>query len=189
MHWSAVKRILLYVRPTVSFGLHLRPSSSGVLSAFSDADWAGCLYDRGSTRGHAVFLGPNLIAWSAHKQATVSRSNTEAEYKSVAIATAELICIESLLRELGVAQPYSSVLWCDNIDATFLSSNPVFHARTKHIVIDYHFVRKRVAQKLLQVKFISSKYQLADIFTKPLPSPMFEVCRRNLNLLDASRAS
>ena len=136
-----------------------------------------------------MFLGPNLIAWSARKQATVSRSSTEAEYKSVANATAELIWIESLLRELGVAQPHPSVLWCDNIGATFLSSNPVFHARTKHIEIDYHFVRERVAQKLLQVRFISSKDQLADIFTKPLPSPMFEVCRRNLNLLDTSGVS
>nr|XP_020172990.1 uncharacterized mitochondrial protein AtMg00810-like [Aegilops tauschii subsp. strangulata] len=151
VHRSAVKRILRYVRLTVSFGLHLRPSSSGVLSAFSDADWAGCPDDRRSTGGHAVFLGPNLIAWSARKQATVSRSNTEAEYKSVANATAELIWIESLLRELGVAQPHPSVLWCDNIGATFLSSNPAFHARTKHIENDYHFVRERVAQKLLQV--------------------------------------
>ena len=189
VHWSAVKRILRYVRLAVSFGLHLRPSSSRVLSAFSDADWAGCPDDRRSTGGHVVFLGPNLIAWSARKQATVSRSSTEAEYKSVANATAELIWIESLLRELGVAQPHPSVLWCDNIGATFLSSNPVFHARTKHIEIDYHFVRERVAQKLLQVRFISSKDQLADIFTKPLPSPMFEVCRRNLNLLDTSGVS
>lgn len=189
VHWSAVKRILRYVRLTVSFGLHLRPSSFGVLSAFSDADWAGCPDDRRSTRGHAVFLGPNLIAWSARKQATVSRSSTEAEYKSAANATVELIWIESLLRELGVAQPHPSVLWCDNIGVTFLSSNPVFHARTKHIEIDYHFVRECVAQKLLQVRFISSKDQLADIFTKPLPSPMFEVCRRNLNLLDTSGVS
>ena len=91
-----------------------------------------------------MFLGPNLIAWSARKQVTVSRSSTEAEYKSVANANAELIWIESLLRELGVAQPHPSVLWCDNIGATFLSANPVFHTRTKHIEIDYHFVRERV---------------------------------------------
>jgi histone deacetylase 1/2 len=76
MHWSAVKRILRYVRLTASFGLHLHSSSSGVLSAFSDADWAGCPDDRQSTGGYVVFLGPNLIAWRARKQATVSRSST-----------------------------------------------------------------------------------------------------------------
>ena len=137
-----------------------------------------------STGGYVVFLGPNLIVWSARKQATISRGSTEAEYKVVTNATAELIWVESLLQELGVSQPHPPVLWCDNIGATFLSSNPVFHARTKHIEIDYHFVRERVTQKLLQIKFISSKDQLADIFMKPLSLPLFQGCRRNPNLLD-----
>ena len=82
-HWSAVKRILRYVRLTVSYGLHLRPSSSTVLSAFSDADWAGCPDDRRSTGGHVVFLGPNLVAWSARKQATVSRSRLRLSTKQL----------------------------------------------------------------------------------------------------------
>ena len=185
-HWSAVKRILRYVSSTAAYGLHLQPAPSYELSAFSDADWAGCPDDRRSTGGYAVFLGPNLIAWNARKQATVSRSSTEAEYKAVADATAEIIWVQSLLRELRVPQARPPVLWCDNIGAIYLSSNPVFHARTKHIEVDYHFVRERVAQKLLCIKFISSKDQLADIFTKPLPQPQFVGCRRNLNLLCTS---
>jgi histone deacetylase 1/2 len=184
-HWAAVKRILRYVQSTLSFGLHIRPNPSGVLSAYSDADWAGSPDDRRSTGGYAVFFGSNLIAWSARKQATVSRSSTEAEYKAVANATAELIWVQSLLRELRVSQSQSPVLWCDNIGATYLSANPVFHARTKHIEVDYHFVRERVARRQLRIKFISSKDQLADIFTKPLPLPQFEACRRNLTLLDS----
>jgi hypothetical protein len=116
-----------------------------MLLAFSDADWAGNPDDRRSTGEHAVFLGPNLIAWSAPKQATVSQSSIEAEYKAVANATAEIIWVQSLLRELRVSQHRPPILWCDNVGATYLSSNPVFHARTKHIEVDYHFVRERVA--------------------------------------------
>lgn len=112
----------------------------------------------------------------------MSRSSTESEYKALANATAELIWVQVLLAELGVSQNSPPVLWCDNIGATFLSSNLVFHARTKHIEVDFHFVRERVAQKLLQIRFISSKDQLADIFTKPLPLPLFQFCRRNLNI-------
>jgi histone deacetylase 1/2 len=183
-----VKRILRYVCHTSTYGLHLRSASSGLLSAFSDADWAGNPDDRRSTGGHAIFFGPNLIAWSARKQATVSRSSTEAEaeYKAVANATAEIIWVQSLLKELRIIQQQPLVLWCDNIGATFLSTNPVFHARTKHIEVDYHFFRERVAQKLLRIKFMSSKDQPADVFTKPLPLPLFERCRHNLNFLSIS---
>jgi histone deacetylase 1/2 len=181
-HLAAVKRILRFVKHTIGHGLLLRPSTSPAISAFSDADWAGDVDDRRSTGGFAVFYGGNLVAWSARKQATVSRSSTEAEYKAVANATAEVIWIEALLKELGVRQQSPPVLWCDSIGATYLSTNPVFHARTKHIEIDFHFVRERVARKLLQVRFVSSKDQLPDIFTKPLPLSLFDECKRNLNM-------
>ena len=95
-----------------------------------------------------------MIAWSARKQSTVSRSSTESEYKALANATAELAWVQSLLKELGVIQSRPPVLWCDNIGATYLSSNPVFHARMKHIEVDFHFVRERVSKKQLQIRFI-----------------------------------
>jgi histone deacetylase 1/2 len=100
-------------------------------------------------------------------------------------ATAEIIWVQSLLQELGISQPHPPILWCDNIGATYLSANSVFHAQTNHIEVDNHFVRERVSHKRLLIKFISSKDQLADIFTKSLPLPQFEFCRRHLTLLDS----
>ena len=181
-HLSAAKRILRYLKYTHSMGLSIRKSPSMLISCFSDADWAGCSDDRRSTGGFAVFLGPNLVSWNSRKQATVSRSSTESEYKALANGTAEVIWIQSVLGELGVFLSRPPVLWCDNLGATNLSANPVFHARTKHIEVDFHFVRERVAAKALDVRFISSKDQVADIFTKPLAETPFVLNRHNLNL-------
>lgn len=92
-----------------------------------------------------------MVSWSARKQATMSRLSTEAEYKSMANATAEVIWLESLLAELGIKIQEAPCLWCDNLGAAYLSANPIFHARAKHIEIDFHFVRERVTRKQLQV--------------------------------------
>jgi histone deacetylase 1/2 len=182
-HWAAVKRILRYVNGTKRLGLHVRRSKSMMVSAFSDADWAGCVDDRRSTGGFAVFFGDNLISWSARKQATVSRSSTEAEYKALADATAEMMWVQKLLTELRMQHPPAARLWCDNLGATYMTANPVFHARTKHIEIDFHFVRERVAQRLLEVRHIGTNDQLADGFTKPLPIAKLLQFRNNLNLV------
>jgi hypothetical protein len=122
------------------------------------------------------------VSWSARKQPTVSRSSTEAEYKAIANATAELRWIQSLLTEIGVVQGQAPTLWCDNLGAIFLTANPVFHARAKHIEIDFHFVREKVAAGELQVRFISSADQIADIFTKALPRDAFVRLKYDLNL-------
>ena len=111
------------------------------------------------------------------------RSSTEAEYKSLANATAEVMWIQKLLDELGIQHPRAARLWCDNIGATYLSANLVFHARTKHIEIDFHFVRERVAQKLLDIRWIHTDDQLADGFTKPVVAAKINRFRSNLNLV------
>ena len=181
-HWTAVKRILRYLKFSEGLGLQITKSSSMLVTAYSDADWAGCIDDRRSTGGFAVFLGSNLVSWSARKQATVSRSSTEAEYKALANATAEVMWIQTLLYELGIKTPKAARLWCDNIGATYLSANPIFHARTKHIEVDFHFVRERVARKLLEIQFIPTGDQLADGFTKPLTMRKLDEFKYNLNL-------
>ena len=182
IHWQAVKRILRYLKHTISHGLLFTKSTSSLLEAYSDADWAGCPDDRKSTDGYCVFLCSNLISWSFCKQPTVSRSSTKSEYRSLATTTAELLWLQSLLRELGFFLPRPPVLWCDNIGATYLTANPAFHARTKHIEIDFHFVRDRVATRCLTVRYRSTKDQVADIFTKPLISHHFELLRDKLNV-------
>ncbi|XP_071675719.1 uncharacterized protein [Lolium perenne] len=159
VHWEAVKRILRYVKGTLQTGLQIRKSPLTGISIFTDADWAGDVDDRRSTSGFAVFVGPNLISWSSKKQPTVSRSSTEAEYKALANGAAEAKWVDSLLKELGVTKQRTPILWCDNLGATYLTANPVFHARTKHIEIDFHFVRERVAKGELDVRFISTNDQ------------------------------
>ncbi|WVZ92938.1 hypothetical protein U9M48_038968 [Paspalum notatum var. saurae] len=182
VHWVAVKRILKYLKSCLNLGLHICKSSSMLVRGFSDADWAGCLDDRRSTGGFAILLGNNLVSWNAKKQATVSRSSTEAGYKALANATAEIMWIQTLLHELRIQCPPQAKLWCDNMGAKYLSSNPVFHARTKHIEVDYHFFRERVASRLLDIDFVSTSDQVADGFTKALTVRKLENFKYNLNL-------
>lgn len=129
-------------------------------------------------------LVPTLYPGVLGKQATVSRSSTEAEYKALANATTEMMWIQKLLDELKIQYPHAARLWCDNIGAKYLSANLVFHAQiTKHIEIDFHFVQERVAQRLLEIRFISSADQLADGFTKSLVAAKVDRFRNNLNLV------
>jgi Reverse transcriptase (RNA-dependent DNA polymerase) len=181
-HWQMVKRILRYIKGTLSHGLTFQSCSNLALHAYSDADWAGCPDDRRSTTGFAVYLGSNLISWSSKKQPTVSRSSTEAEYRSLAVTAAELTWISSLLNELQFPMTQPPTLWCDNLGATFLASNPVYHARTKHIELNYHFVREKIANKQLQVKFVCSTDQIGDFFTKSLGRTRFQLLRNKLHV-------
>jgi hypothetical protein len=181
-HWQAVKHILRYLKHTPSHGLLLHRTSNTKLQAYSDADWAGCQDDRCSTGAFCVFIGSNLISWSSRKQLTVSRSFTEAEYKAVAKTTAELLWIRALLLELGINLSSPPTLWCDNIGATYMSVNPVFHAHTKDVEIDFQFVRDRVADKTPDIRFIPSSDHLANVLTKPLVSTRFQLLCSKLNV-------
>jgi hypothetical protein len=127
-------------------------------------------------------LGSNLVPWSARKQPTVFKSSTEIEYKAIANATAEIIWIQTLLEELDLMKRCAAALWCDNLGATYMLVNPVFHARTKHVEIDYHFMRERVAIKQLVIRFISTGDQIADGFIKAMSVQKMKKFQYDLNL-------
>lgn len=187
-HWVYVKRILRYLKATVHYGLFISKSSNTTLSVYTDADWACDLDDRKSTSGFAIFMGRNLISWNSKKQQTVAKSSTEAEYRALGLATTELVWIQSLLRDIGYASTHSPIIWCDNIGATYLSANPVFHARSKHLEVDFHFVRDKVQKKEIQVRFICSKDQFADILTKPLAKARHYQLMHHLSIRPAPTA-
>ncbi|XP_022003364.1 uncharacterized mitochondrial protein AtMg00810-like [Helianthus annuus] len=172
-HFQEVKRILRYLKGTIAFGLHYRRPTHTTLIGYSDADWARCLETRHSTYGYSMFLGGNLISWSAKKQPTVARSSCESEYRAMANTTAEIVWITHLLQELHALPQERQTILCDNQSAHFLTQNPVSHKRAKHIDLDYHFLRELVAAGKLITKFVPTKLQVADIFTKSLPSSQF----------------
>ncbi|KAI4346069.1 hypothetical protein L6164_013151 [Bauhinia variegata] len=181
MHLQQLKRTLTYFKHTLNFGLPLKRPCHLCLQAYSDADWGGNLDDRTSTSTYVIFLGGNPVSWMSKRQCTVARSSTEAEYRSVANTTAEVMWLSNLLQELGISRSVPH-LYCDNIEATYLCSNPVFHSRMKHIALDYHFVRQLVQQGQLLISHISTKDQLADGLTKPLGRCRFTQLRDKLGV-------
>ncbi|GJX52458.1 ribonuclease H-like domain-containing protein [Tanacetum coccineum] len=116
-----------------------------ILTANTDADWAGCHVTRRSTSEYFVFLGDNLLSWSAKRQVTLSRSSVEAEYRGVATVVAETPWIRNLLRELHTPLFTATLVYWDIVSAVYMSANPVQHQHTKHIEIDIHFIRDFVA--------------------------------------------
>ncbi|GKC70878.1 ribonuclease H-like domain-containing protein [Tanacetum coccineum] len=173
---------LRYVRGTVDFGLKLYVSATTSLVGYTDADWAGCPSTRMSTSGYCVFLGDNILSWSAKRQHTISRSSAEAEYQGVANVVAETAWIRNLLRELHSPLSTATLVYCDNVSVVYMSANPVQHQRTKHIEIDIHFVCDMVTAGHVRVLHVPSRFQYADIFTKGLPTALFEDFRSSLSV-------
>jgi hypothetical protein len=188
-HLAHVKRILRYLKGTLDHGLQINSSSPTSLTVYSDADWTGCPDTRRSTSGYCVYLGDNVVSWSLKRQVTVSRSSAEAEYRSVAHAVAKAVWLRQLLVELHRPIERATIVYCDNISAVYMASNLVHHRRTKHIEIDIHFVREKVALGKVRVLHVPTSAQFADIFTKGLPPASFIDIRSSLNVLDPDVAT
>ncbi|KAJ9689323.1 hypothetical protein PVL29_014817 [Vitis rotundifolia] len=144
-HWDAVIRILRYIKGTPGQGMLYEDRGHIQIVGYTDADWAGSPLDRRSTSGYCVFIGGNLISWKSKKQDVVARSSVEAEYRVMTLATCELIWLRQLLQELRFGKDEQMKLVCDNQAALHIAFNPVFHERTKHIEVDCHFIREKIA--------------------------------------------
>ena len=178
-HWGAIKCLLHYLNGTSSLGVRLLTDIHLALKGFSDADKASNLDDRTSTKTFLIFLSANPISWSSTKQRIVARSSIEAEYRVILASTTELKWMKSLLSELLVPVQLSHTFFSDNLGSTYLSSNPIFHSRMKHLAIDYHFVHNLVQSSKLRVVHVSAGDQLVDALTKPLSrSRLFSLCNK-----------
>ncbi|GJV18009.1 copia protein [Tanacetum coccineum] len=172
-HLEAVKWVFRYLQGTINMGLWYPKDTAMALTAYADADHAGCQDTRRSTSGSAQFLGDKLVSWSSKKQTSTSISSTEAEYIAMSGCCAQILWMRSQLSDYGFA--YNHIpLYCDNKSAIALCCNNVQHSRSKHIDIRHHFIREQVEKGVVELYFVRTEYQLADIFTKALPRERFE---------------
>lgn len=182
-HLQAAHRVLKYLKSAPGQGLFYSSTSPLTLSSssktplnlksFSNSDWATCSTSRRSVTGYCVFLGNSIISWKSKKQATISRSSTEAEYRAMATLATELTWLQHLYKDLQLDISTSTVMYCDNKSAVHIATNPTFHERTKHIEIDCHYIREQVNKGAIKLLPIRSHHQLADMFTKALPQKQF----------------
>jgi hypothetical protein len=179
----AVLRIFKYLHGTLTHQLTYR-GELAALSGYSDSDWAGDIATSRSTSGFVFNIGSGAISWSAKRQPTVALSTCEAEYRGQTQAAKEAIWLRQLLQNLNPSgtTPYATIIYCDNQGAISLAKDPRFHARTKHIAIQHHWVREQIADEKIQLEYVSTARQVADGLTKALPKAPFEVFRDALGL-------
>ncbi|KAG6537821.1 hypothetical protein ZIOFF_002920 [Zingiber officinale] len=182
-HFEEAKKILKYVNSTLNLGLLYEKGVEFSLQGFADADFGGDLDDRRSTSGFVFLRGATSISWCSKKQSSVSLSTTEAEYKASAQAAQECMWLRRLFEDLHVPIDQSIPIHGDNLSAVKLTSNPVFHARTKHIELEHHFIREKVLDGIIDMVAVKSEDNIADIFTKTLPKGAFEDLRSKLGLV------
>jgi hypothetical protein len=165
VHLRAVKRIMRYLVYTPKFGLWYPRGSTFDLIGYSDVDWAGCKIDRKSTSGTCQFLERSLMSWASKKQNSVALSTAEAEYIVAGHSCVQLLWMRQTLRDYGYKLSKVPLL-CDNESAICMADNPVEHSRTKHIDTRYHFLRDHQQKGDIEIAYVNTQNQLADIFTK-----------------------
>ena len=167
LHLAAVRRIIRYLRGSFGRGFFFPTGSSLCLVAYSDANWAGCPDTRRSFTGWCMFLDDSLISWKSKKQARVSKSSTESEYRAMSATCSKIVWLHGLLAELGFSQS-DSTLHADNTSAIQIATNHVYHERTKHIEVDCHSIREALDTCVISLPHVSTYLQIADVFTKAM---------------------
>ncbi|CAN6698718.1 unnamed protein product [Malus baccata var. baccata] len=183
-HMAAVMRILSYLKGAPSRGLIFRKHGHMEVKGYTDADWAGNITDRRSTSGYFTFVAGNLVTWRSKKQNVVARSTAEAEYRGIAHGICELLWLKILLTEIGFKPQGSMSLYCDNQAAREIANNPVQHDRTKHVEVDRHFIKEKLDVKLIDIPYVRSEEQLADVLTHAVSARVFQDSLDKLGLGD-----
>jgi len=184
LHLVAVRRIIRYVLGSFSRGLFYPAGSSIRLVAFSDADWAGCPDTCRSVIGWYMFLGDSLISWKSKKQDCVSKSSTESEYRAMSAACSEAVWLRGLFAEIRFPQTTPTLLHADNTSAIQIATNHVFHERTKHVEVNYHFIQEAVDTHVISLPHISTDLQIADVLNKSMTRQRHQFLVGKLMLLD-----
>ncbi|KAJ9541769.1 hypothetical protein OSB04_028275 [Centaurea solstitialis] len=182
-HLAAVKRILRYLKGTPKMGLWYPKDSSFELISFTDSNYGGCKLDRKSTSGSCQFLGDKLVSWTSKKQNCVSTSTAEAEYVAAVSCCSQVLWMKTQLLDYGYKLKRVPI-YCDSESAIAITSNPVQHSKTKHIDIRYHFIKDNVEKGNIEMFFVQTDYQLADLFTKPLDEKHFNFLVSKLGMLN-----
>jgi hypothetical protein len=184
IHWIAMKHVLRYLRGTVGYGLRYASSVDMNLQGYVDADWAGSEVDRKSTSGCCFTLGSAMVSWSSKKQSSVALSTTEAEYIALSVAVCEAVWLHKLLADLFDHEMDPTIIHYDNQSCVKLSENLVFHDKSKHIEIKYHYIRNMVHRKAVHVQYLPTHEKILDIFTKSLAKTKYKYFRERLGLVE-----
>jgi hypothetical protein len=183
VHLVAAKHVMRYLKGTMDYGLGYDGDHDFTLSGYTDANWAGSFADRKSTSGCCFSLGSAMISWQSRNQFSIALSIAEAEYIAACSASCDAIWLRKLLTGLFDLEMRATVILCDNQSYIKMTENHVFHDRSKHIEIRYHFIRDMVQRGALKLQYISTDEQVVDVLTKPLSRVKFEHFQDKLGIV------
>ncbi|KAJ9557526.1 hypothetical protein OSB04_012140 [Centaurea solstitialis] len=183
LYLTASRPDIIYLKGTPNLGLWYSKDSGFDLTAYSDSDFAGCKINRKSTTSGCHLLGGKLVSWTSKKQNSVSTSTAEAEYVAAGICCVQVLWLRNQLQDYDI-QLSKIPIYCDNTSAIAIANNPVLHSKTKHIEVRYHFIRDHVMNGDIELHFVPTEYQFADLFTKPLDVTRFNMLISELGMLN-----